>query len=256
MKKLNYIFFFILIVSLFLTSCSNDKDEKGKTFVKIIESTENGISENTVFTYHENQIISSDNSKEKIDYTYDNELITKIVKYNKQTQLSTTLEYTYLDKKLVKAKSVNNYVIYYTHNTDATVSYEKYKIDSQNQERKVSHGTLFFRSKNLIKDERFYDNVSEGVISGSKTSFEYDTYNNPYFSISGFDKLLDRATLVSKNNAVITIVETTVVNGSETITSANIYRTTFKYDADDYPTEQVSEASVGNPNYSKIQYLY
>lgn len=256
MKKLIRIFFFISIVSVFFTSCSNDKEDKGKNFIKVIETTENGISENSVFTYHENQIISADNSKEKIDYTYENGLITKIVKYNKQTQLSVTLEYTYLKEKLVKVKSSQNYVIYYTHTTDATVLYEKYKIDSQNQEQKAYHGTLFFKNKNLIKDERVFDNVSESINSSSKTTFEYDTYNNPYYSILGYDKLLDRAALISNNNVVLTIVETTVMEGEATITSANIYRTTFKYDADDYPTEQVSEASVGNPNYSKIQYLY
>ncbi|HTG65244.1 MAG TPA: hypothetical protein VL859_02600 [Flavobacterium sp.] len=222
----------------------------------MIESTENGVSENSVFTYHENQIISADNSKEKIDYTYDNGLITKIVKYNKQTQLSVTLEYAYLEEKLEKVKSSQNYVIYYTHNADGTVLYEKYKKDSQNQEYKAYHGTLFFKDRNLIKDERVFDNVNEGVDSSSKTTFVYDTYNNPYFSILGYDKLLDRSMSVSKNNAVMTIVETTVMVDDETITSANIYKTTFKYDADDYPTEQVSEASVGNPNYSKIQYLY
>lgn len=256
MKKLIRIFFFISIVSLFLTSCSNDKDDKGKNFIKIIESTENGISENSVFTYHENQIISADNSKEKIDYTYDNGLITKIVKYNKQTQLSITLEYTYLKEKLVRVKSSQNYVIYYTHTSDATVLYEKYKIDSQNQEHKAYHGTLFFKNSNLIKDERVFDNVSESVDSSSKTTFEYDTYNNPYYSILGYDKLLDCGVSLSKNNAVLTVVESTVMVGDETITSANIYKTDFKYDADDYPTEQVSEASIGNPNYSKIQYLY
>lgn len=256
MKKLIRIFFFISIVSLFFTSCANDKEDKGKNFIKMIESTENGVSENSVFTYHENQIISADNSKEKIDYTYDDGLITKIVKYNKQTQVSITLEYTYLKEKLVRVKSSQNYVIYYTHNADATILYEKHKINSQNQEQKVCHGTLFFKNRNLIKDERVYDNVSESVNSSSKTTFEYDTYNNPYFSILGYDKLLDHSVSVSKNNVVITIVETTVMDGEATITSANIYRTTFKYDADDYPTEQVSEASIGNPNYSKIQYLY
>ena len=256
-RKINRINTFILIVAVFLTSCSNgDSNDFSKNFIEIIETNENGISENTVFSYHENQIISSDNSKEKIEYTYNNGLITKVVKYNKETQLNTTLEYTYLKGKLVKAKSVNNYVIYYTHNADATVTYERYKIGSENQELKVNHGTLFFNNRNLVKDERFFDNVSEGIVAGSKTSFEYDAYNNPYKSILGFDKLLDRGALVSKNNVVITIVETTVENDDGTITSANIYRTNFKYDSDDYPTEQLSEASVGNPNYSKIQYLY
>lgn len=256
MKKLAKIFFFILIVAVSLTSCVNDKDDNGKNFIKIIESTENGVSENSVFSYYENQIISADNSKEKIEYTYNAGLITKMVTFNKLTEQNTTIVYTYLKEKLVKVTSSEDYVIYYTHNTDGTVSYEKYNGDSQNQELKVYHGTLYFKNKNLIKDERVFDDVAENVSSTSKTTFEYDTYNNPYFSILGYDKLLNFGALISKNNAAITVLETAVVNGGETITSANLYKTTFKYDADNYPTEQVSESTITNPNYSKIQYLY
>jgi len=257
MKKLHEILFFISIIAIFFTSCSNDDNVvNGKNFIKTIETTENGVSENSVYTYNENQIISTENSKEKVDYTYDNGLIIKIVKYNKQTQLSSTLDYTYQDDKLVKVISSDRYVIYYTHQNNGTVLYEKYKIDAQNQELELNHGTLFFSQRNLIKVERFFDNVSEGTLSSSKTTYEYDNYNNPYYSILGYDKLLDHGVLISKSNAVLTIQETTVANGDETITSANLYKTTYKYDADDYPTEQVSESSVGNPNYLKIEYLY
>ncbi|GGA81602.1 hypothetical protein GCM10008015_22970 [Flavobacterium palustre] len=256
MRKLNRIFFFITIVAVLFSSCSNEKEVKGKNFVKIIESTENGISENSVFTYNQNQLLSSDNSKERIDYTYTDGLITKIVKYNKQNQLSVTLQYTYQEDKLIKVISSDDYVIYYTHQNSETILYEKYKINTQNQEQKVQHGTLFFKNKNLIKIERTFDNVDEGVLSTSKTTYEYDTYNNPYYAILGYSQLLDNASLISKNNVVLTVVETKVVNGGEVITSANLYPTTFKYDADNYPTEQVSESSVSNPNYLKIQYLY
>lgn len=256
MKNLIKLFFFIPIVSVFFSSCANDKDDKGKNFIKMIETTENGIAENSVYTYHENQIISADNSKQKTEYTYKDGLISKIVSYNKESALTSIVEYTYLKEKLVKVTSLGAYVIYYTHNDDGTVYYEKYNGDSQNQEQKVYHGTLSFKNKNLSKDERIFDNITANVVSSSKTTFDYDVYNNPYFSILGYDKLLDQAALVSKNNAVRTIVETTIIDGDQTISSAKMYTTTFKYDADNYPIEQVSEASLLNPNYSKIQYLY
>jgi PBP1b-binding outer membrane lipoprotein LpoB len=256
MKNFIKIFFFISIISILLSSCANDKDDKGKNFVKMIESTENGVAENSVYTYNENQIISADNSKQKIVYTYKDGFIIKIVSYNKESKLTTTVEYTYLQEKLVKVTSSEAYVVYYTHNADGTVSYEKFNVDSQNQEQKVYHGTLSFKNKNLSKDERIFDNVAANVFSSSKTTFDYDVYNNPYFSILGFDKLLDQGVLVSKNNAVRTVAETMIIDGDQTISSAKMYVTTFKYDADNYPTEQVSEASLLNSNYSKIQYLY
>ena len=246
--------FSILITPILLSFCSNDKNEKGKNFIKMIESTENGIVENSVFTYYENQIINAENSKEKIDYTYENGLITKIVRYNKATKANVVLGYTYKEEKLVKVTSSENYVINYTHDSNGTVNYEKFNVSAKKQQQKVYHGSLFFKNNNLIKDERVDDN--EDKKSTSKTTFDYDGYNNPYFSILGFDKLLDQGVMVSKNNAVMTVVETTVVDGDQIISSANMYKTTFKYDADNYPTEQVTEESVTNPNYSKIQYLY
>ena len=256
MKNLAPIFIFISCITLLFTSCANDKDDKSKNFVKIIESTKDGITENSVFTYNENQIVTADNSKEKTDFTYQNGLITKITTYNKATQLNVVLLYTYNKEKLVKVTSSEKYVIYYTHNDNGTVSYEKYTVDSQNEEQKVCHGILSFKNKNLIKDECIFDTVTENSVSSSKTTFEYDAYNNPYFSISGYEKLLDHGAYVSKNNAVMTVAETASTIDGQTISSANMYTTKFKYDADDYPTEQVSEESLTNPNYSKIQYLY
>lgn len=256
MKKLIQISLFVSIVAVFFASCSNDKNEKGKNFVKMIETTENGVAEHSVFTYLEHQISSTDNSKQNIVYTYTEGLITKIVNYNKESKLKVVLQYSYKEEKLVKVTSSEGYVIYYTPNSNGTVFYEKKTIDSENQEHKVYHGVLSFKNENLVKDERVFDNVSSNTVSTSNTTFEYDAFNNPYFSILGYDKLLDQGALISKNNVVMTVAETTIVEAGQTISSANLYGTTFKYDADDYPTEQVSESSITNPNYLKIQYLY
>jgi hypothetical protein len=162
----------------------------------------------------------------------------------------------YSKEKLVKLTSSEKYVINYTHNSNETVYYEKINVNAQNQQQKVYHGNLFFKNNNLIKDERVFDDADENSVSSSKTTFDYDTFNNPYFSILGYNKLLDQGAVVSKNNIVMTVAETTVVSEAGTISSANMYKATFKYDADNYPTEQISEASLTNPNYSKIQYLY
>jgi hypothetical protein len=256
MKDSIKIFFVISIVSILLASCSNDKDDKNKYFIKIVETTENGISETTVFKYDENQIISADGTKQLVDYTYDNKLITKIVTYNKESMLSSTLEYSYVKDKLVKVTSSEDYIIKYAHNTDGTVLYEKYTIDSQNQEQKVYHGILYFKNKNLIKEDRILDDTAVGVVSNSKFRFEYDAYNNPYHSILGYDKLLDHGVTISNNNPVMTVIETTVAQGEQITSSAKLYKSTFKYDADNYPTEQISESSIANPNYLKTQYLY
>lgn len=256
MKNLTKIFFLISVIALFLTSCSNDKDDKGKVFVKIIETTENDVVENSVFKYQENQIISAENSKQRIDYTYANGLISRIVTYDKDSESSVVLEFSYENEKLVQLTSSENYSIYYSYNSDGTVSYEKFNGTTKNEAQKVYHGTLSFKNKNLIKDERLFDVLDENQTVSLKISYDYDTFNNPYYSILGYDKLLNQGALVSKNNMVQAVSETTVTEGEGTISSANIYKITYKYDADNYPVEQVSEASLTNPNYSKIQYLY
>lgn len=256
MKNLTKIFFFISIVVILLSSCANDKDDKGKNFIKMIETTENGVAENSIFKYYENQILSAENSKQRIDYTYDGGLITKIVIYNKDNESSIVLDYKYAKEKLVQVSSSEDYEIYYTHNTDGTVSFEKYKGTSEGEGERVYHGVLYFKNDNLIKKECVFDVVDEDKVITSKITFDYDTFNNPYFSILGYDKLLDKGAAISKNNVVMTVAETTVIDGEQTISSAKMYTTTYKYDADNYPVEQVSEASLNNPNYSKIQYLY
>lgn len=256
MKKLFKIYFLFPIAAILFTSCSDEKGEKGKNFIKMIETSNNGVAENSIFTYNENHIISNDNTKEKVDYTYNAQLITKIVSYNKQTKATVTLDYTYLRGKLMTVTSSENYVIKYMHNSDGSIDYEKFLVDAQKQQKKIQHGTLFFKKDNLIKDNCIFDQTNQDLVSSTTMTFRYDDYNNPFSSIIGYDKLLDHGALISKNNTVMTVVENTIVSGNQTTSSANMYATSFKYDADKYPTEQVSEASMTNPNYCKIQYLY
>lgn len=255
MKNLTKHFFLIVIVAL-LYSCTNDKDIKGKIFVKMIETTIDNISETSVFKYYENQLISSENSKQKIEYSYVNGLITRIVSYNKGNQLSTVVDYSYVNGKLTQVTSSENYVIYYKFNTDGTILYEKYNGSAKIEGNKIHHGVLYFKNKNLVKNEFVLD-VTEGSKQvSSKITYDYDQYNNPYKSILGFSKLLDQGANISVNNVVMTIVENTVVDGDKSTSSAKMYTASYKYDADNYPIEQVSHSSMNNPNYSKIQYLY
>lgn len=261
MKALIKILFIISMVSVFLSSCSNDKDDTNKFFRKTIEITEDGTATTTFFKYDKyniNQIVSSDSPKKHIDYTYKEGLISKIVIKDKETQLSVTLDYTYSNKKLLRINSSDHYVINYTHNADGTVSYEKLTLDSQNQETKVFHGTLYFENKNLIKDERILDDTAPDILVVQKISFEYDTQKNPFRSILGYDKLLDHNEVVSLNNNVMTIVEVTETDtkDNQIISSVKLCQNVYKYDVNGYPVEMVYETSISNPNYLKTQYFY
>lgn len=259
MKKTKNIFWLLSVFVLTLYSCSNDNDYSMKLLKKIVETSESGIAETTLFAYNGNKLVSIDGVKKRSDFTYTDGLITKMTLLNKTNQLLETINYSYLEGKLVEVISLGNYRIKYIHNSDKTVSYEKFSITSGNPEIKESHGTLYFENNNLIKIERILDNTAVGITSNYSISFDHDAKNNPLYSITGYNKLLDQNQAISSNNSLIIIEITSIFNGDQAISSATLYRCIFKYDAEGYPIEQVSENNVdtnGNRGYLKTEYFY
>jgi len=59
---------------------------------------------------------------------------------------------------------------------------------------------------------------------------------------------------ISSNNSLINTVIATTTNGDQVLSSANFYKSSFKYDSDNYPTEQISENE--NTGYLKTEYFY
>lgn len=253
MKKATVFLFVCLSV---LYSCSGSRDGDLKLLKKSIETTADGTSMTTLFTYDGHKIVSIDGVLQHQDFTYTGDLISKIVTLDKVNQQSSTVEYTYLEGKLVNVNAPGNYIIKYIHNSDQTISYEKFSISQGNQEVKVFHGTLRFLNENFKNDDRILDNVGVGVLSEYSLSFEYDTKKNPFRNILGFDKLLDHNEGISINNNLITMVTSSITINDQITSSANFYKGSFKYDSDNYPTELVSEASISNNGYLKVQYFY
>jgi hypothetical protein len=226
---------------------------------KVVETSEEGTSETALFTYNGTEIVRIEGAQKRTDFTYTDGLITKTVILNKTNQLSETIEYSYLVGKLVEVESLGNYRINYIHNTDKTVSYQKITIGSGNQEVKEFHGILYFENENLTKEERTLDNTAVGVTSNYSISFDYDAKNNPLYNILGYKKLLDKMETISSNNSLINTVIATTTNGDQVLSLANFYKSSFQYDSENYPTEQVSETALfanGNRGYLKTEYFY
>ena len=258
MKKTKNIFWVLSIFLLTLYSCSNDNDDSVKLLKKVVETSANGTSETTVYTYNGTEIVSIDGTEKRTDFTYTDGLITKTVILNKTNQLSETIEYSYLVSKLVEVESLGNYRINYIHNTDKTVSYERFRI-SGNQQVKEFHGTLYFENENLIKNERILDTMPVGITSSESITFDYDAKNNPLYNVLGYKNLLDHMETISSNNSLINTVIATTTNGDQVLPVANFYKSSFKYDSENYPTERVSETAIlanGNTGYLKTQYFY
>ena len=259
MKKTKNIYWVLSILMLALFSCSDDNDDCVKLLKKIVETSEKGISETTLLTYDGNEIVSIDGPQRRTDFTYSDGLITKTVMLNKTNQLVETIKYRYLTGELVEVESLANYRIKYIYNSDKTVSYERFTIDSRNQEIKELHGVLYFEHENLIKDERILDNTAADVLSKYSISYDYDSKHNPLFNISGYKKLLNYNEVMSSNNILLSTVITSVLKDDQIISSAVLYKSSYTYNLDNYPTERVSETAIlasGNKGYLKTEYFY
>lgn len=259
MKKAKNIFWVLSIFLLTLFSCSDDNDDGVKLLRKVVETSEDGISKTILYTYNGNEIVSIDGPQKRTDFTYTDGLIMKTVTLNKTNQLLETIEYNYLKGKLVEVESLGNYRINYIHNSDKTVSYEKFTIVSTNQQVKEFHGTLYFENENFIKEERTFDNTNAGVIANYSVSYHYDAKKNPMFHVTGFKELLNQNEKISLNNNVISTVITSVSKDDQITSSAILYKSYYSYDMVQYPTKKVSETTIfanGNAGYLKTEYFY
>jgi hypothetical protein len=240
MKKALNIFLIVAAFVAIFYSSSRDKDVNAKLLKRLVEIAVNGTSATT-------------------DFSYLDGLFTKIIVLDKTNQVVTTIEYSYLRGQLVSVTSLNNYIINYIPNSDGSIAYEKFSPNSEGEEVKIYHGVLFFENKNLSKDERTLDTAPSRVTATKNISFEYDSKKNPFYSILGYEKLLEHDDFISTNNSLITVVTNSSAQKDQIISSSNFYKSSFKYDEDGYPTEKILETVMpvnGNSDYLKSQYFY
>ena len=259
MKNKIVLLLFLLFFVLTLTSCTNDTDESFKLLKKVVETTNKGTSQTYLYTYNGNQIVSIDGSQDRTDFTYTDGLISKMITLNKTNQLLENIEYSYRKGKLVRVISLGNYKINYIHNLDKTVSYEKCTLGLVNQQVKEFHGTLYFENENLIKDDRTLDNTNSGVISNYSVSYNYDLKKNSLFHVTGFRELLNQNDKISINNTIISTVTISISKDDQITSSAILYKNSYTYDLENYPTERVSETAIfatWNTGYVKTEYFY
>ena len=256
MKKAKYLYSVLTICLFAFYSCSTDTSTNVKLLKKTISTSETGASLTTVFTYVDDEILSTDDTNTHVEFTYSDGLIVKKVTTDKTISAIEIINYTYDAGKLIRAESPNTYRINYIHNSDNTISYQKMKIVSNNQEVKEYHGILFFENENLVKDERTFDNTAAGTVSKYNLSFDYDSKTNPLYNIAAYKKMLDCNQAVSANNSLNVTEITSVAKDDQIISSAKLYKSSFSYDVHGYPKEQVSETAIFNSGAVKIQYFY
>ncbi len=262
MKNVIKLLCFVAVAGLTFTSCSNDSTTyQAKLLKRLVEVSNDGSSGETLFTYDGNKIVSIDSDAKSSDFTYTNNLITTVVEIDNATLEENTLNYTYQNNQLVKVVSSLNYEMHFVHNANGTVAYEKTTKDNEGNEILLFHGILYYQNGNLVKDERTLDDAGMNVISTRVQTYQYDSRNNPLVNVLGFNKLLDQFTVASVNNVIATYKESTIryTDTDQVISSANLYNHVCKYDAENYPSEIVSEKpffGIENSNHSKSQFFY
>lgn len=263
MKKFISIFSLIALFSISLLSCSSSDDttDQNQLVLQIVDVAFNGDTKTTVFNYNGNKITSIDNNDHEIDFTYNNDLITRVVEVNLVTSHQNTLDYTYDNGQLIEIVSSDNYIMNFIHNNDETISYEKKTVDSNGNQVLVYHGTLFFQNDNLTKDERIMDDTPVNVLEKSSVTYNYDAKRNPFHNITGFNKLLNYFDVISFNNAVNGTKQTSVeyLGTDVAISGIVTYNKVYLYDSSNYPIEIVSDTPVfgnGIANYEKSMLYY
>lgn len=230
MKKLLSLLGATLLV---LTSCSTDDTNSSNPaatiLVKKTSNVDNGKTYTEDYTYSGNKIVSIvDNDGNKTAFTYTGDVITKIVDTDNKGVVDYTSDFAYTNGKLTSMITFEpgaqyKYKTKYVHNTDGTISFEEFRISVATgvEQEYGSIGKYTYKDGNLSKKERSYYG------SESITSYEYDTKNNPFKNVLGFNLLIDNE-YYSINN----VVKITYSKSNE------VFSNTYIYNADGFPTEQ------------------
>ncbi len=263
MKNLNKIICLVSVLLITLSSCTNEVVGlvQVQLLKKVVEVSADGSSNTTLLTYDGNKIVNIDKVDKNSTFSYTGDLITKITDLDKSNQHVNTLQYAYTDGELGKITSSDNYVLNYVHNTDGSVSYEKLTKDSNNNDVKIYHGTLYFQNGNLIKDDKILDDAGAGILAENTISKTYDSKNNALSNILGFNKLLDYSTIISSNNGVSSSITSLVkhIDEDQSTSSIKMNLSKYLYDSNNYPTEIVSENILfggNNATHVKSQLFY
>lgn len=236
-----------LCLGMFCSCVNSVADQTPTVFLKrVVDVSNDGSSTTTVLNYDEDRISSIDADDAFLEFYYTGDLIAKTIRSDKSSQRKSTTSYIYVDDKLVRIESTDNYVINYSHDKEGSVYYEKIIKDSKNNAVKLYHGTLFFAKGNLVKDELTFDLGASKIVSNSSTSYTYDTKCNALKNILGFNKLLDYSKYTSVNNVLNTSVMSSIKNTTESqeISAIKMERIEYIYDDLEYPIEIVSENCI------------
>lgn len=239
----------LLCATTLFVACSKSDNQASVLDVnsilpKKIIFTSNGAATTVDFTFNGKKIVKLNESDGTYtNYTYTNNLITKIEGFTSDNNSygSTILEYNTLNQLIstvqINVRNNSARIKNFVYNADNTISYkatatENFKIYAD-------------------KIERYYDNDPNSLYT---RTFTFDTKNNPYKNIEGFDKIwfsMEEKTLNYVNN-ISSIKYTLSGSGQSGSISDNI----IQYNANNFPTVETITDYRGTVNETKKEYFY
>ena len=243
-------------LSLVFASCSSEEEnnsENGADAIlpKTVKYTDTDFpSDNATYvsTYSDTKVLSVKNEYGRTDYTYDGDFIVKEVNYDTESDSNKDVKsdettYKYSNGKLSESSFVESFSTeypngkyknrkVYTHNVDGTVKVETYKTNPEigPEYKSIVVSVLTFANGNLVKS---VDAIAETNNVLFNNVYEYDTKNNPFKNILGFNLLIGYNGIEGSMSSVNNIIKYTTSYGDVT----EVYKREFIYDANGYPTK-------------------
>ena len=238
------------MLTFILTSCSSNDDDSGSAtdliLPKIVEISYPEHSEKNktlLITYNGNKIVSAKNEETRTVFTYDGNVIVKEIQYDLIGDKIMETSYSYTGGKLTSLLYARNFTseypfgeykgrYVYTYNIDGTIKKETYSINATTgiETNNDYTETFIFQNGNLIK--LIAVDAMTSIVSTRTSIYEFDSKNNPFKNVLGYNLLLDQG----YSNANNLIKHTYSYSEAESTVSIN--ETVYEYDAKGYPTKQ------------------
>lgn len=239
MKKLLILIFLTMLIASCSSDSGSDSAADGTVLLtKIIRESANGSTNISTYTYDGRKMITSALTYSSSKLYYSGNLITKIESRDNNDHLMSVFTFEYnASEKLMQHRLVSpdievDHRTTYVYNDDNTISVNFYRTFDGTETLQLQKYFLDAEGE-IIKIEKY------GTTGTEINLYTYDTKNNPFRNVAGFDKLLNLVSLGMKHNILST--HQTAIDGTITHYEKNI-----TYNDSGYPLtmQQVGSSAV------------
>ncbi|MHC0442981.1 hypothetical protein [Flavobacterium sp. 3-210] len=257
MKKV--LLFYLFCVFFVLLSCSNDeyKNEENMILPKTLTAKYSKSSnvDVTNFVYDGNKIITATRKFTRSEYFYDGDKIVKEIKYSselgKEEKISET-KFTYENDKLIVVHTTEygtQYKYLYNYKKDGTIVKETYEVSrvTGKEVKNAGNEVLLFSNGNLVK--KTSNSEADSLIYTRTCVYNYDSSENPFKNVLGFDLLLGQISFDLEGNlsANNNLKNMEIYSSDQFGNTHNEYINSFKYEYNSkgYPIKKTSYGMEG-----------